>query len=385
MKILSISHSCVVSEYQKRACEVCKYPGMELALLVPKNWVQFNRKIILEKQSDADYLIISRDPITWGFRQNWLRNVTHIYPNMKGVLVSLRPDIVELWEEPFSAVAAHTIYWTKRTVPEAKIIFFSAQNVFKRFPFPFSTFEKYTYKNAEHAFLVNEEVNDIVRTKGFEKGSTVLPLGVDTDLFCKKDASSLRKNLALRNFVIGFIGKIDKQKGLFDLIKAASGIKERIQLLIIGNGELKGEASQFVTSLGLKQKTVLMDAVPHSHVPNYLNCIDALVVPSISLPNIKEQFGRVIIEGMACEVPVIGSDSGEIPATIGRAGLIFKEGDVADLRDKIEALIKNRSLRAMLAGKGRKRVLENFSWKVIAKKQHQVYTELMSRGNDLPD
>ena len=180
--------------------------------------------------------------------------------------------------------------------------------------------------------------------------------------------------------MIGFIGKIDRQKGIFNLIRAASGINERIQLLIIGNGELRDEAEHFVRSLGLGQKTVLMDALPHSQVPNYLNCMDALVVPSISLPNVREQFGRVIIEGMACGVPVIGSDSGEIPVTIGKAGLIFKEGDVADLRDKIEALIGNRSLRAMLAGKGRKRVCENFSWKVIAKKQHQVYTELMSRG-----
>ncbi len=379
MKILSISHSCVVSEYQKRACEVCKYPGVELALLVPKSWFQFNKEILLEKDRDANYLILSTDPVTLGFRQNRLRNVTHIYPNIKGVLKSLRPDIVELWEEPFSAVAAHTIFWTKRIVPEAKIIFFSAQNVFKRYPFPFSAFEKYTYKNSAHAFLVNEEAGDIVRRKGFEKECTVLPLGVDTDSFCKKDTSSLKKNLALRDFVIGFIGKIEKQKGILDLIKAASEINERIQLLIIGNGELKGEAEHFVTSLGLGQKTVLMDAVPHSQVPNYLNCMDALVFPSISLPNVREQFGRVIIEGMACEVPVIGSDSGEIPVTIGEAGLIFKEGDVADLKDKIEALIRDRSLRATLAGKGRKRVLENFSWRVIAMKQHQVYTELMSR------
>jgi glycosyltransferase involved in cell wall biosynthesis len=105
--------------------------------------------------------------------------------------------------------------------------------------------------------------------------------------------------------------------------------------------------------------------------------MDVLVLPSITLPRLKEQFGRVIIEGMACEVPVIGSDSGEIPATIGKAGFIFKEKDIAGLKGKIEALIRHRDLRTRLAKNGRKRVLENFSWKVIAEKQHQVYTELM--------
>jgi glycosyltransferase involved in cell wall biosynthesis len=107
--------------------------------------------------------------------------------------------------------------------------------------------------------------------------------------------------------------------------------------------------------------------------------MDVLVFPSITLPDLKEQFGRIIIEGMACEVPVIGSDSGEIPATIGKAGLIFKEEDVVDLKEKIESLMEDRNLRTQLAQEGRKRVLENFSWKVIAEKQYQVYKKLMSQ------
>ncbi|MFX0198884.1 MAG: glycosyltransferase family 4 protein, partial [Candidatus Hodarchaeota archaeon] len=281
---------------------------------------------------------------------------------------------------PFSAVTAHTTFWAKRIIPKSKLIFFSAHNIRKNYPFPFSTFEKYTYKNAEYAFLMSDEVASVLRSKGYNKGFRVLPLGVDPNIFCKKDVSSLKKKLGLEDFVIGFMGKIVKQKGLLDLIEAISGINEKVQLLIIGNGGLKYELEHLVKLLGLRERTLLMDAVSHSHVPNYLNCMDILVFPSITLPDLKEQFGRVIIEGMACEVPVIGSDSGEIPTTIGKAGLIFKEGEAADLRGKIEALIRDRNLRAMLAKAGRKRVLENFSWRVIAEKQYQVYTELKSRG-----
>jgi glycosyltransferase involved in cell wall biosynthesis len=82
---------------------------------------------------------------------------------------------------------------------------------------------------------------------------------------------------------------------------------------------------------------------------------------------------------MACEVPIIGSNSGEIPGTIGEAGLIFKEKDVRDLKQKIVTLMNDRSLRALLAKRGRKRVLENFTWKMIAQKQHQAYRKLMDR------
>ena len=379
MKILSISHSCVVSEYQKRMCEVAKYSDIELTLVVPRHWSQFNKKVNLEKDSDQNYRIISKQPITWGFRKNSLRNVTHFYPNIKEILKNLEPDIIELWEEPFSLVATHTIFWAKRLRSLGQIIFFSAQNIHKRYPLPFSFFEKYTHKNAHFAFLMNDEVARIVRKKGYNKEFRVLPLGVDAGIFCKKDVSSLKKNLRLRNFVIGFIGKISKEKGILDLIEAVSKINRKIQLLIIGNGDLKEEVEHLVKLLGLQQRTILIDAISHSQVPDYLNCMDLLVVPSITMPHWKEQFGRMIVEGMACEVPVIGSDSGEIPTTIGKGGLIFKEKDITDLKEKIETLIKSRKLRTTLAKNARKRVSENFTWKAIAEKQYQVYKELMSQ------
>jgi glycosyltransferase involved in cell wall biosynthesis len=380
LKLLSISHSCVVGEYQTRMEEVANYSDVDLTLLVPKYWFQFNKKVNLEKNGDFRYRILSVQPIIWGWKKNSLQNATHTYLGIRKILKSLEPDIIELWEEPFSVVTAHTIFWTKRIVPKAKIIFFSAQNVFKRHPLPFWAFEKYTYEKAHFAFLMNKEVIGVVRRKGYEKEFAVLPLGVDTDMFRKKEVSSLKKRLGIENFVVGFVGKLTKQKGIVGLIEAVSRISEKVQLLIIGKGDMRGEVENLVASLGLGESTVIIDAVRHGEVPDYLNCMDLLVLPSITLPHLKEQFGRVIIEGMACQVPVIGSDSGEIPVTIGKAGLIFKEGDVRDLKEKIEALIKNPNLRDMLAKNGRKRVLDKFSWKVIAKKQHQVYTELMSRG-----
>jgi len=377
MKILSVSHSCVVSEYQKRMTEVARYSDIKLSLLVPKYWFQFNEKVKLEKISDACYRIISVQPVTWGWRDNRLQNLTHIYPSIKRILEAIRPDIIELWEEPFSAVAAHTTFWAKRTIPWTKIIFFSAQNVLKKYPPPFSVFEKYTYKNARYAFLMNDEVARVLRKKGYDGEYRVLPLGVDAEVFCKKDVSSLKGKLGLREFVVGFVGKITRQKGIFDLIEAVSQINERIQLLIIGNGDLKENVRHLIKISGLKQRTVLMDAIPHSQIPGYLNCMDILVFPSITLPKAKEQFGRVLVEAMACQVSVIGSNSGEIPRIIKNAGLTFRERDVEDLREKIVLLIKNEALRKRIAENGYKKVMDNYTWEKIAEKQYAVYRELM--------
>jgi glycosyltransferase involved in cell wall biosynthesis len=106
--------------------------------------------------------------------------------------------------------------------------------------------------------------------------------------------------------------------------------------------------------------------------------MDCLVLPSRTTKKWKEQFGRVLIEAMACEVPVIGSDSGEIPNVIGESGLIFKEGDVDDLASKLKLLITNMDLRVELAGKGRQRVLKHFTQEKVAKETYKIYQKMMS-------
>ena len=90
-------------------------------------------------------------------------------------------------------------------------------------------------------------------------------------------------------------------------------------------------------------------------MPAYLGQLDVLAVPSRTLPNWKEQFGRVLIEAMACEVAVVGSDSGEIPNVIGSAGLVFPEDDEAALRHHLLTLQKDEEMTRQLGRTGRQR------------------------------
>jgi glycosyltransferase involved in cell wall biosynthesis len=110
--------------------------------------------------------------------------------------------------------------------------------------------------------------------------------------------------------------------------------------------------------------TILKDLLP-LQIAGIYPTFDMLVVPSRTQRNWKEQFGRVLIEGMACGVPVIGSDSGAIPWVIGDAGRIFPEGDAAALANEIRLLAGSPELRRELGEKGRARVVEHFSTKVV--------------------
>jgi glycosyltransferase involved in cell wall biosynthesis len=80
---------------------------------------------------------------------------------------------------------------------------------------------------------------------------------------------------------------------------------------------------------------------------------------------------------MACGVPVVGADSGEIPHVIGDAGLIFPEGDVHALQGRLEQLMKNPELRADLARRGRERVLAHYTQAQIAAQTYRVYQEVL--------
>ena len=102
-----------------------------------------------------------------------------------------------------------------------------------------------------------------------------------------------------------------------------------------------------------------------------------LVLPSRSKPNWKEQFGRTLVEAMACGVPVIGSTCGEIPNVIGDAGLIFPEDDATALATQLRRLQSDCVVRADLAQRGRQRVLANFTQAQIARRTYEVYQAVL--------
>jgi glycosyltransferase involved in cell wall biosynthesis len=117
--------------------------------------------------------------------------------------------------------------------------------------------------------------------------------------------------------------------------------------------------------------------IPSTQMPAHYSELDALVLPSRTMPNWKEQFGRALIEGMACGVPVIGSDSGEIPNVIGDAGLIFEENDAAGLRRQLLLLQQQPELRQELGQRGRQRVLERYTQAQVATQTVKVYRDVM--------
>jgi glycosyltransferase involved in cell wall biosynthesis len=167
-----------------------------------------------------------------------------------------------------------------------------------------------------------------------------------------------------------------EEKGVQILLEAVAGLRDDWALRLIGDGPYLAELQALSTKLGLGRRVIFEAYVPSREMPRRLNELDVLVLPSLTRRNWKEQFGRVLIEAMACEVPVIGSSSGEIPNLIGDAGLIFPEGDSQALRNALCKLMHDPDLRAELGQRGRARVLESYTQQRIAAETYVVYKQL---------
>src|SRR5213076_2282720 len=149
------------------------------------------------------------------------------------------------------------------------------------------------------------------------------------------------------------------------------------RLVFIGNGPMKEQLAEQAQHLGVAERVIFKRGLPTYEIPREMQQLDALVLPSVTRPNWIEQFGRVLPEAMACETPVIGSSSGEIPHVIGDAGLVFEEGNVQELSECIRKLMDDPVLYEDLARRGRQRVLDNYTQERIAQKTHEIYQEVL--------
>ena len=117
--------------------------------------------------------------------------------------------------------------------------------------------------------------------------------------------------------------------------------------------------------------------VTHDFVPAYLNAMTVLCAPSQTMPNWKEQFGRMVVESFASGVPIIGSDSGEIPLVIKDAGLVVGEKDEQGWTQTIGDLLMNPDRCRELANRGLQRARDEFAWPAVAKKYLDFFEQLL--------
>ncbi|MBI4344128.1 MAG: glycosyltransferase family 4 protein, partial [Euryarchaeota archaeon] len=183
---------------------------------------------------------------------------------------------------------------------------------------------------------------------------TVIPGFSDLTLFSPGPKSTrLLEAYALEGkFVILFVGRISTLKGAPDLIKAVEGLED-VKVLMAGR-EVEHESFRgLIEHLGLGNRVHLLGYQEQEVLSDLYRTCDCFVLPSLN-----EGFGLVLAEAMACGKPLIVSDAPPLPEVAGRAGLVFKRGDIQGLKRAILRLRDSPSLR------------EEFSREALARARH---------------
>jgi glycosyltransferase involved in cell wall biosynthesis len=376
MKIFYVSHSSVIPTYREKLRLLSQKKGVELTLLLPRAWPEAGQKVFPQPQPpEAEgFRIITASLLLEG------RVKRHFYPFFFHHVRKAQPDIIHVEEEPYSLVAWQATRAAKKL--NASLVFFTWENLLERFEFPHQTIRDYVLKNSDYAIPGDQEAAQLLLKAGYPSSRmAVIPqYGVNPGLFKKKNVKPLKKELGLGSFTVGYVGRLVPEKGIHHLLEAFALIAKRdSNLIIIGNGPSRQALEEKTKALGIARQTLFVKAMGQQQLPDFLNCMDVLVLPSLTTLRWKEQFGRVIIEAQACEVPVIGSNSGAIPEVIGQAGLIFPEGNVEGLKQELKKLAATPGLRKKLSQKGRRHVLKLYTNQKIADQIHQIYRSLKKK------
>ena len=363
MKVLIVSKILVVAAYRRKLEAIAARPEIErLVAVTGSEWREPDgRRIPFEPSATSDAYDLRMEPL-------WLNGSYHlfIWPRLGRLIREVRPDLVHIDEEPYNLATAHGTWLAKRA--GARSLFFTWQNLLRRYPPPFNLFEQSVFANSALGIAGSQEALEVVRKKGYCGDAAVIPqFGVDPDLFAPTERPPDGPP------VIGYMSRLVEEKGLLVLLEALSGLPGDWRLHVVGSGPLEITARRKAAQLGLTERIDWERGLASMLVPERLRSFTLFVQPSLTRRHWKEQFGRAVMEAMACGVPVIGSNSAEIPHVMGGAGLIVPEGDPVALRAAIRRVLGDAALHRDLAVRGRQRVLECYTHARIAEQTVTAY------------
>jgi len=368
MRTLVIGHTYVAEDNRAKWRSIARIGSMEIDLHLPHRWPSWEHDYHPVPETHPGFRIHVAHALRTGREDQYF-----FAPGFFRRMTNGAYDVLHVEQGTTSLAYAQALLERGLVSRTTRSCFFTWINWETRLPFPWSTVGRFNLRRSHGAIGGNADAVDILKRHGFRGKTAVIPqIGVDPVFYAPGLNPALRERLQLRAFVIGFMGRLVEEKGIRILLEAARTLGPDVSVLVIGTGPFEQVLSEYRDKLHL----VHVKAVPHHEVRDYLRVMNVLTLPSFVIPTWKEQFGHILIEAMACEIPVIGSNSAAIPEVIGDAGLLFPEKSVEGLRDRIEQLRKNPSEGARLAKMGRQRVLERFTHEKIGRQTMEFWKTL---------
>jgi phosphatidylinositol alpha-1,6-mannosyltransferase len=371
-RLVTIGHSYVVGENRRLAHEMARAGRgrWSVAAIAPASFHGDLRPIALERIPDEACAVV---PLRMRFDRS-----AHLmsYRGLRDALS--RADLVHAWEEPYVFAGAQIARGTPHGVP---LVYATFQNLSKSYPWPFSAFEHRSLERASGWIAFGRTVETTLGSRaGYANlPHRVIPPGVDTDRFHPDRAAGARTRRSLGwqddDLVVGFLGRFAPQKGIGDLCRALERMRTPWRALFVGGGVLQSDLERFAEAH--PGRVHIASDVTHSAVPPWINAMTLLCAPSRTTARWREQFGRMLIEAMACGVPVVATDSGEMPCVVGDAGRIVPEGDPIRLGEQLETLLQDAGSRDALGRAAVERARTLYAWPIVAGQHLDFFESLI--------
>ena len=237
---------------------------------------------------------------------------------------------------------------------------------------------------SDHVVTLNQSMkNELIRRGVQPQKITIIPNGVDTEVFSPLDPSeTLLDSLKLhKKYLIGYIGSIVNYEGLDILLEAMVLLKNKhpnIHALFVGDGSEMENLISKVSDLKLQESVTFTGRVPHESVNDYYSIIDVMVFPRRGLPVTELVTPLKPFEAMAMGKCVICSDVNALKEFIinGENGVLFEKDNVPDLADKIDQLINSNSAKE-IGINARKWVVEHRDWSKISQEMKRLYDKML--------
>ncbi|QUS41340.1 glycosyltransferase family 4 protein [Tardiphaga alba] len=360
LKILSIAHPAVSRDAGRlRYYPLAGRADVTVDLVVPALWYQFGRTIVADPSDDPGMTVhvmpirLPRaGPMSW---------YLHFYPGLRRLIRDIDPDVVHLWEEPWSVVALQARFLKGR----AAMVMEVDQNILKRLPPPFEFIREQVLAHTDHVLSRSPDATDVVRARGYSGPVSSIGYGVDLSTF-NPDVTPLLPPPMRPEFRIGYVGRLVVEKGLDDALDAMARTKIPVSLALMGEGPHEERLRQHVAELGLGARVSFQGWGKPADVASFLRSLDALVLLTRTTKSVREQFGRVITEAQACGVPVIGSQGGAIPDVVGDGGWIVPESDPAALAQLLDEIATDPNALHARGRAAQENVMRRFTYEAVA-------------------
>jgi len=208
----------------------------------------------------------------------------------------------------------------------------------------------------------------------------IVPNGVDAEKFKPtEDQQAAKRQFGLDDQpVVLFVGSLIPRKGLHFLVEAAKKVVKQqadTKFVIVGDGPLKNQLLSDLGNANLSGNFAFLSGLNEDTLAAVYSCADVFVLPSI-----QEGQGIVLLEAQASAKPVVAFNVGGVNEAVlrGETGLLVNRGNSDELADALLKLLSDRPLREKMGVRGRRFVVDNFTWDICAEKMLAVYREAVS-------